>query len=50
MNKFERYNTKCKFFNLRLRKGKDDKYIKFLEECPNKVEFLRKAIDKEMDG
>lgn len=43
--KFTRYNEKCKVYCLRLRKEKDDKYIKFLESCPNRSEFIRKAID-----
>jgi hypothetical protein len=46
--KFARYNSKCKFFNLRFRKGKDDKYIEFMESLPNKMEFIRKAIDAEI--
>lgn len=48
MDKFTKYNEKCKFFNLRLRKDKDQKYIEFLEKCPNRVEFLRQAIDREL--
>lgn len=46
--RFKRYNSKCKFFNLRFRHGKDDKYIEFLESCPNKMDFIRKAIDTEI--
>ena len=48
MNKFKAYNDKCKFFCLRFRNGKDDKYIKFLSECPNRVKFIREAIDREL--
>ena len=46
--KFTRYNSKCKFFNFRLRKEKDEKYIEFLENCPNKADFIRRAIDAEL--
>ena len=46
--KFDTYNKKCKFFCLRFRSGKDDKYIKFLQDHPNKVEFIRQAIDREL--
>ena len=46
--KFTRYNKKCKFFSFRFRRGKDDQYIEFLETCPNKAEFIRKAIDAEI--
>lgn len=46
--RFERYNQKCKFFSIRLRQDKDKKYIKFLDSCPNRVDFIRKAIDKEL--
>lgn len=48
MNKAQRYNQKCRFINLRFRKDKDAKYIEFLDSCPNKAEFLRKAIDAEL--
>ena len=47
-DKFKRYNEKCIFFNLRLRKDKDQKYIDFLKKCPNRVDFIRKAIDREI--
>lgn len=46
--KFTRYNKKCKFFNFRFRNEKDEKYIEFLENCPNKMDFIRKAIDAEL--
>ena len=46
--RFKRYNKKCEFFGFRFRKEKDDKYIQFLKECPNKSEFIRKAIDREL--
>lgn len=48
MDKFQKYNLKCVFFNFRFRKDKDEKYIEFLKNCPNKMEFIRNAIDKEM--
>lgn len=44
-DKYKPYNKKCKNYSLRFRKGKDDKYIEFLNKCPNKVDFVRKAID-----
>jgi len=46
--KFTKYNKKCRFFSLRFRKDKDDKYIEFLENCPNRIEFIRNAIDAEL--
>lgn len=48
MNRFEKYNKKCKFFTFRFRKDKeeDSKYIDFLENCPNRMKFIRDAIDK----
>lgn len=46
--RFKRYNQKCTFFAFRFRKEKDDKYIKFLKECPDKMAFLRSAIDREL--
>lgn len=46
--RFNRYNGKCKFFNFRFRQGKDEKYIEFLKNCPNRTEFIRKAIDAEL--
>ena len=46
--KFTRYNKKCKFFNFRFRKEQDEKYIDFLDNCPNKMDFIRKAIDAEL--
>lgn len=48
-NKFQRYAKKCRFFCFRLRKDKDKKYIDFLESVPNQAEFLRHAIDRELD-
>ncbi len=50
MDKFKRYNEKCHFFSFRFRKDNDDKYIKFLQDCPNRTEWIRKAIDKELAG
>lgn len=47
-NKYTNYNKKCKFFNFRLRNEKDARYIEFLENCPNKAEFIRRAIDAEI--
>jgi hypothetical protein len=44
----KRYDKKCKLFCLRFRNEKDEKYIRFLEECPNRSEFIRKAIDREL--
>ena len=46
MDRFKKYDEKCMFFRFRFRKGKDDKYINFLKSCPNKMEFLRQAIDQ----
>lgn len=48
IDKFKKYNEKCIFFNLRFRKDKDQKYIDFLKTCPNRVDFIRKAIDREL--
>ena len=48
LEKSIRYNKKCKFFNFRFRKDKDEKYIRFLDECPNKMEFIREAIDAKL--
>ena len=48
MDKFKKYNSKCVFIGIRLRKEKDEKYIKFLKECPNRTEFIRRAIDQEL--
>lgn len=44
--RFDNYNAKCRLFCIKFRKGKDDDYIKFLEDCPNKMEFVRQAIDR----
>ena len=50
MNRYKersaRYAAKCQQFKFCLRKGKDDKYIEFLNSCPNKTEFIRQAIDQ----
>lgn len=46
--RFKKYNSKCRFFNFRFRKDKDTKYIDFLDSCPNKMDFIRKAIDMEL--
>ena len=46
--KFTRYNKKCKFFCFRFRKEADEKYIEFLENCPNRMDFIRRAIDAEI--
>lgn len=48
--KFNRYDKKCKMFCLRLRKEKDQKYIDFLDNCTNRSEFIRRAIDRELSG
>lgn len=48
MTRFDKYNKKCKFFSFRMRRGADDKYIKFLENCNNKTKFIRDAIDREI--
>lgn len=47
--RYKTYNQKCKCFALRFRTGKDDKYINFLKECPNRTEFIRRAIDRELN-
>ena len=44
--RFDTYNKKCKFFSLRFREESDEKYISFLKNCPNKMQFIRDAIDK----
>ena len=49
MDRFKKYNQKCKSYYLKFRRGKDDKYIEFLENCPNKTEFIRKAIEKALN-
>ena len=46
--RYDTYNEKCEFFCIRLRKEEDKKYIDFLKTCPNRVEFIRQAIDKSM--
>ena len=48
MEKYDKYNQKCSFFCIRLRKEKDDKYIKFLNDCPNRADLIRRAIDQEL--
>ena len=45
-NRFKTYNRKCTFFSVRMRNGKDDKYIEFLKNCPDRMAFIREAIDK----
>lgn len=44
--RFDTYNKKCKFFSLRFREETDGKYIDFMRNCPNKMQFIRDAIDK----
>lgn len=41
-----KYASKLKQFKVSLIKGRDDKYIDFLNNCPNKTEFIRQAIDQ----
>lgn len=48
--KQERYNAKCKLYCLRFRKDKDKKYIEFLDKCHNRVDFIRKAIDQQLNN
>ena len=45
-SRYDTYNKKCRFFCIRFRKEEDRKYIDFLDSCPNRVEFIRQAIDK----
>ena len=47
--RFDRYNKKCKMYSLRFIMGKDDKYINFMKVCPNRMEFIRDAIDKALE-
>ena len=47
--KYKKYDEKCKFVHFRFRKDKDAKYLEFLDSCDNKTEFLRKAIDRELE-
>ena len=47
--KFTKYNEKCRFVHFRFRKDKDVKYLEFLDSCENKTEFLRRAIDRELE-
>ena len=44
-SRYKKYNKKCKLFSLRFTKGKDDRYIDFLQNCPNRMAFIRQAID-----
>ena len=44
--RFDKYNKKCKMYSLRFVMGKDDKYIDFMKNCPNRMEFIRNAIDQ----
>ena len=46
--RYKTYNLKCRTYSLRFREGKDDKYIEFLNSCPNKMDFIRQAIDAEL--
>ena len=48
MDKYKKYGAKCKAFCIRFRKDKDQHYIDFLNSCPNKADFIRQAIDKEL--
>ena len=48
--RFDTYNKKCTFFSIRMRTGKDDKYIEFLKNCPNRMEFIRNAIDQALNN
>ena len=47
--KFTKYNEKCRFVHFRFRKDKDAKYLEFLDNLDNKTEFIRKAIDRELE-
>ena len=47
--KFLKYNAKCRFVHFRFRKDKDAKYLEFLDNLDNKTEFIRKAIDRELE-
>lgn len=47
---YDRYNAKCKFYCIRFRKDKDKKYTDFLDNCPNRIDFIRKAIDQELNN
>ena len=47
--KFKKYNEKCRFVHFRFRKDNDAKYLEFLDRCENKTEFLRRAIDRELE-
>lgn len=44
--RFDTYNKKCKFFSIRFRKDSDEKYIEFMKNCPNRMQFIRDAIDQ----
>lgn len=46
--KYSAYNQKCKLICFRFRKDKDSKYLEFLKNCPNKTQFLKDAIDREL--
>lgn len=46
--RYKTYNKKCKLFCFRFRREQDGKYIKFLDDCPNKIAFIKKAIDREL--
>ena len=45
----KRYDQKCEFFIFRFRKDKDQKYIDFLQDQENRTDFIRRAIDKELN-
>lgn len=45
----KKYDQKCEFIVFRLRKEKDQKYIDFLKAQENRTDFLRRAIDKELN-
>lgn len=47
--KYNRYNEKCKMYSLKFRKDKDERYIEYLDKVPNRVEFIRQAIDRELN-
>lgn len=48
--RYSEYNKKCQMICFRLRKDKDDKYLEFLRNCPNKTQFLKDAIDRALNS
>ena len=50
MNRFKRYDQKCRILTFRFRKDKDEKYLDFLQKQENRTEWIRKAIDRELNG